>query len=63
MSREEQWDILNEWEECAVMFNTITEYDMMNGRVRHSPFRIKVLPDTLLKKSLDAGAVCITNVD
>ena len=48
MSREEMWDIVNMWEEMPVMISTISEYDVEKGKVRHSPFRVKALPDSYI---------------
>ena len=51
MSREERWDMVNEFEECAVCIHTITEYDIEIGKCRHSPYRIQVLPTAMLANS------------
>ena len=55
MSREAQWDMINEWEEQAVVISTISEYDMEKGKVRHSPFRIKILPNAYLNEAYNTS--------
>ena len=48
MTREERWDAVNEYEESAVCIHTITEYDIELGKCRHSPYRIQILPNSML---------------
>ena len=56
MSRDEMWDVVNVWEEMPVMISTISEYDVEKGKVRHSPFRMKALPDTYVTQANTLGA-------
>ena len=44
------------------MISMITEYDIQLGKCRHSPFRIKILPNAMLRNNMTAGAPTIAGV-
>ena len=55
MTREEIWDVVNAYEEKAVLIHVITEFDVVQAKMRITPYRVTALPNSFLSR-LNAAA-------
>ena len=53
--REEQWDVVNEWE----VVSTTLKYDMEKGKEHHSPFKIKKFSNSNTQPRIQQHEHCI----